>query len=497
MCPKSRVILFGGQGSASLFSSSTLSAANEDVRTSSAGLTLVSRCHATLLEEYQSLDQRTKNRLGIDISKLAGPQGLLTPDPSLQGHSVIQIVVITLLQLLRFVGETERHEQGFNVWSEEAIEATGFCSGLLSASVVASSPSLTDFIAFGVEAFRLAFWIGCRSFLRSQKLDPIHRQGASWSLVVIGLDLATLQSQLQEYHTRSCKKYLQISAISSTTVISLTGPELQLEEFRQGLLSAPVTKFANVHAWYHGGEHLESTLNEVMRDVKRRNVRFPGFKDLILPVRSSSDGLIISEETTESSSYTTLVARHLLIHPVDWVKTSEGISLAVQNSLEQTRGQPVEIISFGPSTDSLFAELKNRNRDAAVTFTDRSAFKFGEATQIRETDIAIVGMGVNFPKGNGQVQLWETLSAGLNAVSEVRINQCMRLVLEELTSFSNRFRGVDLMFPSIISQTVLGNLAQWLRAQVLSSTTSGGSTLLFSTFLPEKLDPWTHNRDLF
>ena len=423
MGAKSRVILFGGQGSSSLFSSSALSAAKEDVRTSSAGLTLVSRCHAVLVEEYQSLDRRTKDRLGIDISKLSESQNLLAPDNSLQGRSLIQLVVITLLQLLRYAAETEEYEQGFNVWSEEVIEVTGFCSGLLSASVVACSPSLIDFIAFGVEAFRLAFWIGCRSFLKSQELDPIHRQGASWSLVVIGLSLAAVQKQLQEYHTTPNKQYIRISAISSTKMISLTGPELQLEEFRQRLVSAPVTKFADVNAWYHGGEHLESSLNEVIRDVKRRNIRFPEFEDLRMSVRSSSDGLIISEKTIGLSSYTMLLVRHLLIHPMDWVKTSSGISLAIQNSLEQTRGQPIEIVSFGPSSDSLFAELKNLNRDSAVTFTDRSAFKSGEAATIQPMDIAIVGMGVNFPRGNGQAQLWETLSMGLNAVSEVCINQ--------------------------------------------------------------------------
>ncbi len=461
MGAKPRVILFGGQGSSTLFSTSALSAAKEDVRTSSAGLALVSRCHAALVEEYQSLDRRTKGRLGIDISKLGGPQDLLAPDTSLRGHSLIQLVFITLLQLLRYIGETEGCEDGFNVWSEEAVEATGFCSGLLSASVVASSPSLTDFIAFGIEAFRLAFWIGCRSFLKSQEMDPIHQQGASWSLVVIGLSLATVQNQLREYHTRSNNQYLRISAISSATVISLTGPESQLEEFRQEILSAPVTKFADVHAWYHGGEHLESSLNAVIRDVKRRNVRFPGFKDLKMPVRSSSDGLIISEESSESSSYTTLVARHLLIHPVDWVKTSNGISSAIQNSLEQTRGQPVEIVSFGPSSDSLFAELKNKNRGAAVTFTDRSAFKSGALATIQASDIAIVGMGVNFPKGNGQAQLWETLSTGFNAVSEVRINQSSGQLLDQLTSSANRFREAGLMFPSIMSQPVVGSLAQW------------------------------------
>ena len=461
MGAKSRVILFGGQGSSSLFSASALSAAKEDVRISPAGLALLSRFHAALVEEYQSLDRRTKDRLGIDISKLGGPQDLLAPDTSLQRHSLIQLLVITLLQLLRYVGETEGCEHGFNVWSEETIEVTGFCSGLLSASVVASSPSLTDFTAFGVEAFRLAFWIGCRSFLKSQELDPIHRQGVSWSLVVIGLTLATVQNQLREYHTRSNNQYLRISAVSSATVISLTGPELQLEEFRQEVLSASVTKFADVHAWYHGGEHLESSLNEVIRDVKRRNIRFPEFKDLKMPVRSSSDGLIINEETSESSSYTTLVVRHLLIHPVDWVKTSKGISSAVQNSLDQTRGKSVEIVSFGPSSDSLFAELKSLNRGAAVTFTDRSAFKSGEATIIQASDIAIVGMGVNFPKGNGQAQLWETLSTGLSAVSEVRINQSLGLLLAQLTSSVNRFQEVDLMFPNTMSQLVVGNLERW------------------------------------
>ena len=418
---RTRVVLFGGQGSSSLFSPLALSAAKDDERASPAGLTLLSRCYTALVEEYQSLDAATKDKLGIDISKLRGPDDLLIPDVTIRDHALIQLVGITLLQLLRYAGETEKSGQGFDTWTKEIMETTGFCAGLLSASVVASSPTLTEFTAFGVEAFRLAFWLGCRTLLRSRELDPVFPQGASWSLVVIGLSVSKVQEQLESYHTKSNSQLLRISAISSVTMISLTGPTSQLEEFKQGLLSAPTTKFADVHAWYHGGEQLESTVTEIMKDVKRRNIGFPEFKDLRIPVRSSSDGLVISAATLGSSSYATLVIRHLLIYPVDWVKTSKGISTAIQHSLEQTESRQIEIASFGPSSESLFVELKRGNRDPAVTFSDRSAFKHGEVTTGHKNDIAIVGMGVNFPKGKGQDQLWETLSTGLNAVTEACI----------------------------------------------------------------------------
>ena len=418
---RNRVVLFGGQGSSDLFSPSALSAAQHDERASPAGSTLISRCYTALMEEYESLDAATKDKLGIDTSKLRGPYDLLTPEVTIRNHALIQLVGITLLQLLRYAGETEKSGQGFDAWTEETMETTGFCAGLLGASVVASSPSLTEFTAFGVEAFRLAFWLGCRTVLKSREVDPVSPQSASWSMVVIGLSKAEVQDEVKSYHTKSHSRLLRISAISSGTVISLTGPASQLEEFKQGLKSAPITKFADVHAWYHGGEQLESTLDEIMKDVKRRNIRFPEFNDLKIPVRSSNDGLIISAASLGSSSYTTLVVRHLLIQPVDWVKTSQGISSAIQHGLAQNNARRIEIASFGPSSESLFAELRRKDRDQAVTFTDRSAFKHGEVTTGHEHDIAIVGMGVNFPKGKGQDQLWETLSTGLNAVTEACI----------------------------------------------------------------------------
>lgn len=416
---KSRVVLFGGQGSSTVFSPSTLSAAKDDVHTSPAGLVLLSLCHAALIEEYQSLDQSTKDRLRIDISKFRGPEDLLVPDPSLQTHGLIQLVVITLLQLLRYVKETERCGQGFNTYSEEIIETTGFCSGILSASVVASSPTLNQYTAFAVEAFRLAFWIGCRTFLKSQEIDPTHRQKASWSLVVMGSTLTTIQEELRDYHTKSNSQFVRVSAISSATIISLTGPKPHLEEFKQRLGSASITKFADIQSWYHGGEHLQSTLNKVLTDIERRNIKFPKFKDLITSVRSSSSGLIVSSEDQDSWSYAELVTRHILIDPVDWIKTSQSISSAVEQSLKHDIDLQAEIISFGPSSDSLFAELKSRNQYPAVEFRDRSAFSHGGFTTGRRESIAIVGMGVNFPKGKDRDQLWETLSSGLNVISEV------------------------------------------------------------------------------
>jgi len=154
-----RVILFGGQGASNLYSPQALSRVRESTRNSKTALALLSRCHAAFIDELQSLDQRTKNQLAIDPDKFCSPQDLLSPDESLQSHGLIQMIVIVLAQLLYYAAEIERRPGGFDLCPEEILEVNGFCSGLLTAAVVASSSNEAMFSSFGIQAFRLAFWL--------------------------------------------------------------------------------------------------------------------------------------------------------------------------------------------------------------------------------------------------------------------------------------------------------------------------------------------------
>ena len=206
--------------------------------------------------------------------------------------------------------------------------------------------------------------------------------------------------------------------------MSLSGPGPHLSKFRQQLKTSLTTKFAHVHSWYHGGDQLNDALIQVLRDIEQRNVGFPSFRDLKRPLRSTHNGLILDSQHLDTTDLAGWVVRHMLINPVDWVNVSKAISVSVEQSLRSHTPTEVEVVSFGPSTESILADIRSRMSDHRLRYIDRSSFQSKEhqgASASEKESIAIVGMGVHFPKGKGQQELWETLSGGLNAISDVRM----------------------------------------------------------------------------
>lgn len=200
----------------------------------------------------------------------------------------------------------------------------------------------------------------------------------------------------------------------SATVLSISGPNRDLLAFKERLGSVASTKFAHISAWYHGGEQLDLVVEEVVRDIKQQNIDFPQFGNLQTPIRSTLDGSILDTHTS-NDSLAHWVIRHILLYPVDWVKTSQNIAEVMAD-----QGNTVpQLFSFGPSSESLFMEIKSHDLHPRFELKDLSSFEYRRPS-IQKDGIAIVGLGVHFPKGNGEEELWETLSKGLSAVSEVR-----------------------------------------------------------------------------
>jgi hypothetical protein len=197
-----RVILFGGQGSTSVFSSATLSITEQDAKLYPACTILLSRYHAAFLEEISSLDMNTVKLLGIDINLFRTPRDLLAPPVILQNHGIIQATTIYVHQTLHYLAQVYRSGTDFKRFYSEIIEASGFCSGMIPAAVVSASPELEDFIRLSTEGFRLVFWIACRSVLHSKAFDRIDsgHPKASWSLVIFGLSQLEVENRLHRFN---------------------------------------------------------------------------------------------------------------------------------------------------------------------------------------------------------------------------------------------------------------------------------------------------------
>ena len=64
-----------------------------------------------------------------------------------------------------------------------------------------------------------------------------------------------------------------------------------------------LTRFAHVHAWYHGGEQVEGAAESTARDVHERYIGFPTFADLKMPIHSTIDGTLLDVDKFGSTSF--------------------------------------------------------------------------------------------------------------------------------------------------------------------------------------------------
>ena len=197
-----RIVLFGGQGSSALFSPLAALTIQKDAEASVSGLILASKCHAAFLEELSSLDGETKRLLGVDIAHFYALKDFLVPSHDYHQHGLVQSTTLCLYQLLHYLAEIERSGASFGSSLDRILETTGFCAGLIPAVVVAASDTAEKFVRFGVEAFRLSFWIGCRATAASRRVLSNQLPEQSWSLVVLGLDREQVAERLREFDER-------------------------------------------------------------------------------------------------------------------------------------------------------------------------------------------------------------------------------------------------------------------------------------------------------
>ncbi|RYP75913.1 hypothetical protein DL771_002177 [Monosporascus sp. 5C6A] len=441
-----RLVLFGGQGSPSIFSPNAATIAEQDARSVNTGGILLSKCHAAFLEEIGSLDAESRHLLAINTSLFSSPRDLLKPAVEYHKHPVIQATTIYLCQLLHYVAETLL-QGGAYEHSFDTLQATaGFSSGILPAAVVARSRSLDEFVASGIQGFRLAFWIACRSHFWTLKTtgdvgDEVGEHvdsGATLSLVTRGLSQAQVEQKLSHHYaqghgpeplpqSQQGSRRMVISAISSSGAVSVSGPRADLCAFQAQLQTTSdlIATFAHVHGWYHGGDQLEAVVLHVLEDLSRRTISFPPCSTPMKPIYSTLDGTLFDGSTTSADELLAWLTRHLLVHCVNWRHTAHKIAASVRSLLEREPCAAVKVLSFGPSSGSIFPDFEPL--DPRIVLLDLSPFKAdGKPAALsadHHNDVAIVGMSVQLPKGKGTEELWETLSQGLNAVQEIPENR--------------------------------------------------------------------------
>jgi hypothetical protein len=197
MSPR-RAVLFGGQGSGTLFSSSTATAITNIVESYTSAAILLSKCHIEFLRDLSSLESHQLDQLGLEPSQFRTIAEFLVPTPNVHSHPVFESSTLCLYQLLRLAADLEGHTTSWD--REEILETAGFCSGLIPATVLAASNSAESFMRFAVGAFRLSFWVGVEAALFSTRLVGKLEPDRPWAATVLGLSSDAIKSRIQAYN---------------------------------------------------------------------------------------------------------------------------------------------------------------------------------------------------------------------------------------------------------------------------------------------------------
>lgn len=206
---------------------------------------------------------------------------------------------------------------------------------------------------------------------------------------------------------------LFVTAITDATCITVSGRPDFLAAFSASISTTAVVHKTGLDTLYHAPILSEPVRDRILSDITTRNIKFPTFSDIRVPIRSTFTGDAITRGAVASESLVELVVSMIISQPVNWVSVVEK---TVSTVPEDTS---VKLLNCGPGTgltrgiDRLFSR-KN------VSTLDLSKFDFRKNKEVtKQEPIAIVGMAVNMPGAVSNEKLWEVLEQGINTITEV------------------------------------------------------------------------------
>ncbi|KAJ3497716.1 hypothetical protein NLG97_g1690 [Lecanicillium saksenae] len=410
------VLLFSGQGSNNHLvnpqaASKLLDLLKEEEKEKFRGL--LKLCRDAFRIELASATPDEQRLLGHDAFQVFDePDSLLFPPRKFQSHPILETSSLYLHQILELI-LFQSHESNHHV-----VEVAGLCTGALPAVLAGCYTSFVsdDFIAAALQGFRLAFWIGLRAEEKSYSIEQAPDESEASCLLSIfggGLEDVSQFIQLHPYGNN-----VQISAIFSDSNVSISGPCGSLHHIKASLADKAVqSRWAHVHAVYHGGEGMGSTLAATLADVKRRCIRFPGWDSLLVPLRSISTGRPMGPHTQNNSgSLLETILTSIFIDKMDWQSAGRQLCSFHREILDRDTAAEVRIIGIGPGSKALGPSSKD--------YFSHSRLKRVESwsehlSRLAEDDIAIVGLSVNYPGAAGVDQFWDLLESGRSMVSKI------------------------------------------------------------------------------
>jgi iterative type I PKS product template protein len=294
----------------------------------------------------------------------------------------------------------------------------GLCTGLLAASVVASSKTLSDLMPLAVEAVRIAFRAGTCVGAAKDALEPAVNAKESWSTIVTGTSESAAKTAIASFHEErripaSAQAYVSAVSVMAITVSGPPSTTKRLFEETQAFgnnTRVPIPVFAPYHA-----PHLFSDA-DIDRIVSANSADlFKKSRPLAL-VHSASSGKCHTATNTLDLIKTAL--SEILLEPVRWDSLLE--ECVSQVTAFSNTECAISAIGVTNVANSLASALRAGGQ-SSISVRDHTSWVKNEEYKGRTQNdkIAIVGMAGRFPGAASHEALWELLEKGLDVHREV------------------------------------------------------------------------------
>lgn len=191
------------------------------------------------------------------------------------------------------------------------------------------------------------------------------------------------------------------------TCVTISGRPDVLSAFSEDAPKGTTVYKTSLDTLYHASVHVGATREEVLADVLRRDIQFPRYEDIIVPIRSTHTGKAMTKDV--SGCLLEDILDMLLVQRVNWNIVTEQVVKSLPAS------KTICLVNIGPGTGIAQGIKKALPRDRA-SVADQSVFM--DQGGIHDS-IAIIGMAVNMPGSPDVAQLWKVLEQGINTIGEV------------------------------------------------------------------------------
>lgn len=249
----------------------------------------------------------------------------------------------------------------------------------------------------------------------------------------MGLMKEAVDEAVESFNKSVEDSALFVTAITDATCITVSGRPDYLASFSASLSATAVVHKTSLDTLYHTPILTETVRDRVLSDITTRNIKFPAFSDIRVPIRSTFTGDAITRNFTGAETLAELAVNMIISQPINWIsvveKTVETVPLET----------PVRLLNCGPGT-GLTKGIERVFSRRNVSTLDLSKIDFTRDKDMSQREsIAIVGMAVNMPGAPNNEKLWEVLETGINTISEIPVH---RFKVDDYNSGKNPKRSM-------------------------------------------------------